>query len=1129
MDTADILARRWLTSVLDRHGLKIPDGRPLHRYVFEPKEFDELAHILRRAFTRETENTKRYVSAAFCLFVSRWFQRHGGAGAWSWDGPAGEIDLSSTHSVRADLTRIGLDYWRRPLRCRDDGHRQFLVSLILEGGLPIPVLALGGKWLGGYIEAVIKSLERGHDRSLDAALRHAEWHKRRVPEAFQDKALIALAAELAEAIVELRLRAAKRPVSVDPLAWLDMDKPAWRQNLPVQIDDRAVLGLVIGLVSERTAVQDTPTLVERVLRIGTGQEVEFGLRFARGARVDEATLGGSLVSNLGQVVRARLAPTGMFAEATSGVPAILETVETDKEVDWRIRTILPDERRTIWGVALDTEASVSALSEGKTLGAFVLPGGQRISSEVSAFRPIEELAGMRCSEFTLVSTGSAKAAAERLVVVAPLEWDSRLDVRSGEASKLAQTTSHQLFLIQGEVVFSSPDGPRYVYKTGSDCEDAQQVEIFGKRFHAFDATVSVFAGVVEFYLRSADGHSRKIPNDSIRIRHVRGAGRWQTFEPAAIPNGLIDAFIDVEGRHADRLRFGHVPAGARISHRQAGNGEGTIYLEQLGFPQPEISHLGDESRVDVTCDNVRDLCNISISSRTALPSHVETELRWPEGGAMLVQLPILAKQIGIYSSDRRMIENRSSLSVGALRGANVVATGAGRLVAELVDPGKAASSALTREWSFERALPLSCVLPELECLFAMSAELDAEIRLTAEIGFIEGVRIQVRRFDWALKPLSDGQFSFDKTRIKLDEAAAKNSIIVARQISDILAQESVLYHIGGDDGTCLSQVFHVPDKLGPWLVYIKKEGRIASRPTLIGGDFVGDIAALSHLSQLMMISDHKQRRYSIAEKFELISIGGERQLADELISLIRLVAGELPLQTFDVLGALPHHGGAAVTLLVSASADVRPTILAIENELPLSWTWLPVELWLNGFESERCRQRKELRSYGLEHLVDSWTTSILGELARFEPRLTPHIALISYRLGLKWNDSQLRGVSEFIQYLSVPLPALTGIASAQFSTLADECFARNDGRQWPSRPNFRDSIHELPAKNGKMSGYAHSVLDAPFVAARLATGQLEWSLHHERMLRRCREFDRTYFDGVFPIALMIDQVSLWQS
>jgi hypothetical protein len=310
-----------LDTLLRRSGLEHPDGRPLHRYQATDREMEALGNRLRASFRTQPHGSNRDIAAAFCLFVACWFQRHGGTGPWSWDGPTGALDASLDQYARARLAATGLSYWRRPLRQRDDGTRLYLASLVVEGGLPRPALT-GSGWLGSYIGRVITNLERNHQAELEVASRHAHFHLRHIPETFQDEGLAELMAETAVAVVELRRKASERPSGVDPVHWLNTVDADWRDNFPIQIEDSTVAQLIEGLVRNTIALAPESQLIGRVARIREGK-IELGIEFAETASADSLLRQGWR-DRLEGALRARLVPDGRFADALDGVPAILE-------------------------------------------------------------------------------------------------------------------------------------------------------------------------------------------------------------------------------------------------------------------------------------------------------------------------------------------------------------------------------------------------------------------------------------------------------------------------------------------------------------------------------------------------------------------------------------------------------------------------------------------------------------------------------------------------------------------------------------------------------------------------------------------------------------------------------------
>lgn len=126
----------WLSEFLLYRALfKGPNGKPLYTYQVSEEEYQSLLKMLREQLKNDF-NSRDIIrlGACFCLFVSEQYRREYN-GSWSWSGAETALGSSLTPQQVATLTSHGLEYWKRPIRLRENG-RDWLGSLFSEGGLP---------------------------------------------------------------------------------------------------------------------------------------------------------------------------------------------------------------------------------------------------------------------------------------------------------------------------------------------------------------------------------------------------------------------------------------------------------------------------------------------------------------------------------------------------------------------------------------------------------------------------------------------------------------------------------------------------------------------------------------------------------------------------------------------------------------------------------------------------------------------------------------------------------------------------------------------------------------------------------------------------------------------------------
>jgi len=182
MDTEDILAKRWLDRFLAVRGVSVPDGRPLYAYRCMDDEFASLTQLLGELLPRLVGRPGAPIAALFCLLASEWWRRHYTGGPWAWELIFGTIGSSQEAFNPRDLTRKGLGYWRRPIR-HSTFFTEYLVSLILEGGIPLGLVA-AGRGFAYYLRRVMEDLSL-YGPNETFAVRFAEQHAKLIARLLQ--------------------------------------------------------------------------------------------------------------------------------------------------------------------------------------------------------------------------------------------------------------------------------------------------------------------------------------------------------------------------------------------------------------------------------------------------------------------------------------------------------------------------------------------------------------------------------------------------------------------------------------------------------------------------------------------------------------------------------------------------------------------------------------------------------------------------------------------------------------------------------------------------------------------------------------------------------------------------------
>lgn len=252
------------------YGLPAPDGRRLYRYRLTNEAFERLSRDL-ASLGDVSALDRRSTPALFVLWASEWFRRCYRGGGHRWADLTAALEIREDQAMLRAVTQKGLALWKRDVT-RSGLMREFLGSLAREGGFPAAAVEEGGRgWAQDVLKAIVAPLLAEPAAGEDRALELARAQRSRLPQLFGDDEFLALCADLALAIVQLR-REAEAPAAaagVPLLAWLELHRSGWQDRLPLATGGRAADALLNGLLSVQ-AVTGGTVGIERLLVLGEG-------------------------------------------------------------------------------------------------------------------------------------------------------------------------------------------------------------------------------------------------------------------------------------------------------------------------------------------------------------------------------------------------------------------------------------------------------------------------------------------------------------------------------------------------------------------------------------------------------------------------------------------------------------------------------------------------------------------------------------------------------------------------------------------------------------------------------------------------------------------------------------------
>jgi len=657
-----------LLALLRQFGLDAPDGRPLHRYRLGADGYDQLTALLRQ---RAAQLANGNVSDApmLVLWASAWFRREYDGGIRKYRELGAAIGATLEEREWPPLIEHGLKWWKRPVVKRTSG-RHWLLTIAVEGGFPVRVLQAGAGWLSRYLNEVVgRLLGITDDPSPDDAFTMADAAKEALRDTYRQEAFIALAADLALAIVKLRRIAEATAPNLTPSAVLDQVRPGWRDELPIAVDTDAARTLVDGMLTAKKIARGLSggAGCVRVLRRDV-KGWSTGLRLSLGGELKADALAGLAVRG----TRLGVHPYGVLARTLGEELAFLDPPGEDGD-SWRLR---PLTRRTeLDDVPLEARIEVLIQSPNGAAHTMPWPGGGPERSDVLTFEiDAEDADGPTL--LVLAAQGSASLRAERVVVTAPADWSLRWEdeaVEGAPASIGATRDGRRLWLIDKSVLVKSADGGLlYRVETGVDEELRDCIGLDGLSPQGFDSAddLSLFADPPTVHCYRGRTSTKPADNE-ILWRRARD-DPWHELARSRLPVGAIDImWRDARtGFIRDRVRAAIVPQSARVVRER--DGDGWCYSFQ-GFGELAISpELATGLNVEPRPGNV-----FALSFRCNPLRRVTFVLRIPNSTRTIrITLPFPLRD-GIAHWNDKIVPPGSNITPAEL--AELVAFGEGKL------------------------------------------------------------------------------------------------------------------------------------------------------------------------------------------------------------------------------------------------------------------------------------------------------------------------------------------------------------------------------------------------------------------------------------------------------------------
>ncbi len=889
-----------------RYGVSTVDGRPLYGYHLTDQSFAQLQSdlvqwIVAGALTRDRG------AALFVLWAADWFRRSYKGSGLAWDDVLAPLGVAVAYTDLRTATEKGLRAWGRPLRTNGLG-RDFLGSLLREGGFPVAAVAEGG---GGWARNLLRGLvaplladPNAHEAAAEVLARRAcSAHS---SQRFRDDDFAGVCADLALAVVRLRRETETRArASGLPLAaWLALNRPDWRSELPLVVSGAGADALIGNLLDvEASAAVRGTIAVERFLVRRAGETWHESARLGLDGAMHAAELGAIDPAE----GRLRLFAHG---ELVRQLPRELGLVDPPMEGErhWECRS--SQAARGLHPIGFNVAIALDLRVGDRAVAMIMLPGGQPRRGRLLVLE--RDLLVTDREALRVLGSGSGRYVAENVVVQLPAGWSIAVDDGGTLEDLGGGVVGAQLWSLVGIARIQDAEGDRYRVATGQDQDSRDRLHVDGRSASQLTSTsdVELFCGAPT--ISSLQGRAGK------RFFRVLGERLWHPLGGALLP-GQYEVALRDDDLLLDKRRIAVLPDAAQL--QVIGRGDRA---------QWRLSGWGTVQLVPDPAAPLRVEADAWYARPTRAPVTVfDAVIIWPNGSRIGVRVPF-PQEATLAFWEGHALAPGSKFTLADLE--KIVGRDEGRmeLVADLFDGSGLRQACLS--WHFDKELPLAAIADDLADLL-LPTHIDASVRLDMHNGINDNWYL--RAFGNALEVTWKG---LEATPAITDPDAR----LVGRALGEPEKEE--------DFGPCSLEAstnhrpITLPEQIaGDWLLYVRSGDRVLTRPLYVSQG--PGHAAPTKVGQAMTMP-RNELDATIAALLDSAAVDDAEGAAiiAELNTLTASLAG-LPPMVFEVLKALAKRPEVLARMALAAGPEQRNAVLGIARGLPFAWYLIPKAVW----------------------------------------------------------------------------------------------------------------------------------------------------------------------------------------
>lgn len=943
--------KNWIKEFLSHRNLSLPDGRPLYQYRVTDEEFDSLEKVMQLSssfgLSVISQKLPRW-NAVFVLYASEWWRRKYDGRSWSWDKifasfNADYHDLNTT--TRNLVVETGLRHWKRNVR-KLNGRSSYFGSVTIEGGLPLNQLTGSGGWLDRVLKLAIAKYIKLQNSGVSASIIVSEYVDY-LPKTYQRDEIYSILGEMVQNIADLK-REHQLDQMPNPVSWLDVHVPSWREKFPLPLDQDVGVALLSDMVKIAISIKESNELPFRATRqLSNDHSLQLIIELLPIVFLEDAFPGQPTES----------IPTKMEVE-------LVDHSGRNHSIGLAFKTNYQSKpalklNRTSYRIEGDEVAHQYVL-RFKALGEIIankpLPGGEELDEEAPW------IFTQQSDDWILEGMASVATRAAQVRILYPETFSCEIIDETSEWSEIARVNQRKLIEASGQILFNDHVGNLFTVKTSQAGQDPVSYYLSGNTINYSSNPKELFRGMPKlFRFNNETGQSKEIQSSQLSVRPLKTQRPLQSLLHA-IPGVYEIRLQDQHGHISFRKKIAllHEKFDIRLLPGASPN-EGKIQLYQSG--QALVSCDSSNVRHTIIADpSINGHC-IELTSESTPPALVAMTLSWPNMPEMLsLSIPFPARGAQLIDPNGDCVK-RKNLYQDSLHGFRL------RLFNET--PEKHRSIILDfnlvdngidnpRDLYFSKTLKLTGSVVEIalidylewiQNLLAISNNLDAQIKITVREAGTELIRVNIFQYQMSLeKNYLEGSVYLSVA----DHADLSQDLMNKVQLKGMRMTQPEQKHIELEpkrsEITESGAWFFYPEKRksDPWLIYPGEESAISFRPILwdVPSEYgeSSEEETTSSFFSAVKISDPVIRQTNLERLLDELSRDFEHKNWEYLKNLWSKCR-HLPLTTFDVwkLAVKKTKVLAALVLQMDEKFLSRLT-----NELPVLWELISLNDWLEA-------------------------------------------------------------------------------------------------------------------------------------------------------------------------------------